>query len=56
MAEIFMYTLNVITQNYSFCRFQLVVEIMDTQYNKPTNQNLSKVPKVVKPMNKNKLL
>ena len=29
---------------------------LNTQLNKPTNQNLIKVPKVVKPTNKNMLL
>ena len=34
------------TENYPFCRLQLVV---DTQLNEPTNKDLIKVPKVVKP-------
>ena len=36
------------TQNYPFCRLQLVVESLDTQLNDPTNQNSIKVPYVVK--------
>ena len=36
------------TQNYPL----LVVETFDTQLNEPTNQNLTKVPKVLKPTNK----
>ena len=41
------------TQNYPFCRLQLVV---NTQLNEPTNQNTHIVPKVVKPTNKETLL
>ena len=37
--------------NYPFCRLQLVVETF-TQLNKPTNQNLIKVSKVVKSTSK----
>ena len=32
------------TQNYTFCKLQLVVEPMDTQLIEPTNQNSIKVP------------
>ena len=46
-----MYTPNDDTQNYPFCRLKLVVETLNTQHNKPTNQNSLKVPKVVKPTN-----
>ena len=40
------------TQNYLFCRLQLVV---DTELNEPTIQISIKVPKVVKSMNNKKL-
>ena len=41
------------TQNYSFCRLQLVVETFGLQINEPTNQNSIKV---VQPKNKKTLL
>ena len=44
------------TQNNSFCRIKLWLERLDTQLNEPANQNLMKVPKVVKPANKKTLL
>ena len=44
------------TQVSPFCILQLVVETLDTQLNEPTNQNSIKVPKVVMPTNKKKLL
>ena len=47
-----MYVPNDGTQNYAFCRFQLVVEPLNIQLNEPTNQNSIKVSKVVKPTNK----
>ena len=53
MAGKLMYISNDDTQNYPFCRLQLVAEMFDTQINKPTNK---KVPKVVKPTNKKTLL
>ena len=39
------------TQNY-FCILQKSLKLFDTQLNEPINQNLIKVPKVVKPTNK----
>ena len=39
------------TQNYPFCRLQLMLETFDTPLNEPTNQNSIKVHKVVKPTN-----
>ena len=50
-----MYIPNVNTQNYPFCRLQLGVKRLDTQLNKPTNQNPLKVPKVVMTTNKKML-
>ena len=47
MADRLMYIPNDETQNYPFCRLQLVVAL-----NEPTNQNSMKVLKVVKPTNK----
>ena len=44
-----MYIPNDKTQNYPFCRLQLVLDA-------PTNQNSIKVPKVVNPTNKKTLL
>ena len=38
----------------TFCRLQL--KFLDTQLNEPTNQNSSKVAKVVKPTNKKTLI
>ena len=43
------------TQNYHFCKVQLVVETFG-QLNEPTNQNSLKIPKVVKPTNEKTLL
>ena len=56
MADKLMYILIGDTQNYPFCRLQLVGETLDTQLNEPTNHNSVKVPKVVKPTNKKTLL
>ena len=39
------------TQNY-FCILQKSLKLFDTQLNEPINQNLIKVPKVVKPTHK----
>ena len=39
------------TQNYPFCRLQLVIYRLDAQVREPTNQNAIKVTKVVKPTN-----
>ena len=48
-----MYIQNDYSQNYPFCRWQLVVELkcFDTQPNEQTNKNLIKVPKVFEPIN-----
>ena len=43
------------TQNYHFCKVQLVVETFG-QLNDQTNQNSLKIPKVVKPTNEKTLL
>ena len=48
MADKLMYMPNDVTQNYLFCKFQLVIETFDTQHFELTNQN-SKVLKVGKP-------
>ena len=48
MSDKLMYILNDNTQNYPFCRLQLV----DTQPNEATNENSITVPKVFKPTNK----
>ena len=42
-------------QNYPFCRLQLQLKCLDTQVNKPPNQNVMEVPKIVKPINKKTL-
>ena len=34
-------------QNFPFCRLKYWLKSLDTQLNKPTNQNSIKVPKVV---------
>ena len=47
-----MYIPNNNAQNYPFYRLQLVVKRLDTQLNKPTNQNSIKAHKVGKPTNK----
>ena len=47
-----MYIPNNDTQNYPFCWLKLVVEML----NESNNQYSIKVPKVVKPTNKNTLL
>ena len=54
MADKFIYISNDDTQNYLFCRLQLVVKTFGL--NKPTKQNSIKVPKVFKPTNKKTLL
>ena len=56
MADKLMYITNDATQNYPFCKLQFVVKRQDTILNKPTNQNLIKVPKVVKPTKMKTLL
>ena len=52
MADKFMYIPNDDTHNYPFFRLQLVVEMSNTQLNETTNQNLIKVPNVIKPKKK----
>ena len=47
MADKLVYIHNDYTQNYPFCRLQIVVKRLDTQLNKLTNQNSREVPKVV---------
>ena len=47
-----MYIPNDDKQNHYLCKVQLVV----ISFNKPTNKNLIKVPKVVEPMNMKTLL
>ena len=56
MADTLMYTPIDVddTQNYPFCKLQLVVETFWT-LNKSTNQNSVKVPKDVKSRNKKTL-
>ena len=49
MAEKFMCIPIDDTHNYSFFRFQLVVEFIGAKLNDPTNQILIKVSKVVNP-------
>ena len=56
MAVKLMYITNDDTLNYPLSTLQLMVAQLDTQLNKPTNQNSLKVPKVIKPTNKKKLL
>ena len=55
MADKIVYILNYETQNCTYCRLQLVVEMFGSQLNKQINQNAMKVPKVVKPTNKKPL-
>ena len=43
------------TQNYPSVDYNKWLKCLDTQFNKLTNQNLIKVPKVVKPRNKKTL-
>ena len=50
-----MYIPNDDTQNYPFCRLQLVGEIFSLLHNELTNQNSRNVPKVVKTTNKKTL-
>ena len=51
MPDKLVYIPNNDIQIYPFCRLQLVVEIMDTQLNEPTNNNPITIPQVVKLMN-----
>ena len=52
MTDKLMYIPNEDTQNYPFCRLQLVVETFGHSTSEPNNLNSTKVPKVVKPSNK----
>ena len=56
MADKFMNISNDYAHNHSFCSLQLVVETLATQLNKPTNQNLIKVNKVIRASNKERIL
>ena len=56
MADKLMYIPKDETQNYPFCRSQLVVQTFGSLSWKPTNRNLIKVPKVVKQQIKKTLL
>ena len=57
MAYKLMYIPNNNTQNYPFCRLQLMVETYGQwALTESINQNLVKVPKVVKSTNKKSLL
>ena len=48
MANKLMYIPNYDNKSCPFCGLQLAVEIFETQFNEPDNQNSIKVPKVVK--------
>ena len=54
MADKYLYIPLDDTQNYPFCRLQLVVESLETQLNRPTNQNSLKFSKF-KPIRKRNL-
>ena len=56
MADKLMYIPNNDTQNYPFCRLQLVVKTFGNTIKEPTNKNSKKVPKVIKPTNEKTLL
>ena len=57
MADKLMYTPNDDSQNYPFCRLNLVVKTFEHLTYKPTNQNSVKILiKVVYPTNKKTLL
>ena len=51
-----MYNLNDDTQNYPAVDYNQWLKRWDTQLNEPNIQNLTQVPKVVKPSNKKGLL
>ena len=53
ITEKLMYIPNDNTQNWHFCRLQLVVETSWKQLNEPTNQNSITVQKLIEPTNKN---
>ena len=52
MADKLFYVPNNGTKSYPICRLHLVVGCLDTQPNKPTNQNSIKITKVIKQTNK----
>ena len=54
IADKLTYIPNDDTQNYPFCKLQLVVENLNTHLIEPTNQHSIKVLEVVKPTNTRK--
>ena len=56
MADKIMYIPNVDTQNYPFCRFQLVVEMIEHLTYWTIQSKLNKATKIGKPTNKKALL
>ena len=57
MTDKLMYIPNADTQNYPYCRLQLVVKTFWTlNPNEPTNENSRKVPKVVSKRIRNAIL
>ncbi len=56
MTDELMYIPNDDTQNYSFCKLQLVVETFGHLPLQTNQSNLIKVLKVVKPTNKKKVI
>ena len=48
MAEELMYIPNDDTQNYPFCRQKIGAESLNTELNKPTNQNSRMPPKLLR--------
>ena len=52
MYDKFMYIPNTVTQNYPSVDYNQWLKRSDTQLNKPTNQNLIKVTKIVKTANR----
>ena len=56
MADKIMYNIpNDYTQNFPFVDKNKMIKHLNTQLNKPTNQNSIKFPKVVEPTNKKML-
>ena len=56
MADKFMYIPDNDTQNYSFCRLKFVFETFKHSTECINQPKVTKVPKVVKPINKKTLL
>ena len=56
LADKLMYIPNIDTQNYTFVDYNQWLKRLETQLNKPTNQNSLKVLKVVKTKNKKTLI